>query len=407
MRTIAVANQKGGCGKTTVSINLAACLANQGHRTLLVDADPQGHCAVGLGVPEAEVRHSVYHLLCPPDGDTIPLHEVVWQIAANLDLAPSNLELAKFETAMAARAGREKLLAEALTAAQGRYDFVIIDCPPSLSLLTFNALCAADEVLIPVEAGYFALHGLGRQLEVIESLQVLTGRRLGVRLVCNLYDIRTKAARKINNQLREHFGDLITHSAINLNTKLKSAAAVGQPITEFDRTSIGYHDFTALAREIAETPAAVEPLLADDTLLEQANSISRQAEQLLADSARLVSGSVADRIGGDPLRAIEGMTLEQKLEEFYGVRQMPTGTVFAVRAPEAESVFVAGDFNNWSPHAMPLDRDGSGRWAGATLLAPGTYRYRLVVDGQWMHDPHNDRREGNPFGELNSVFEVR
>lgn len=405
MHTIAVANQKGGCGKTTVSINLAAALADLGHRTLLVDMDPQGHCGVGLGVPENEIKFSTLDLLTPGDAPA-PLTDAVWQIAERFDLVPSTLELAKFEPAMANRPGRESCLADALLAARGRYDYVVIDCPPSLSLLTFNAMVAANEVLVPVEAGFFALHGLSRQLEVIESLQVLTRHPLGVRIVCNLYDIRTKAARRIVNQLREHFGDLMTDTVVNLNTRLKSAAAVGQPITEFDRASVGFEDFTALARELTTTRPTVEPLLGDTELLTHADSISRQAEQLLAESARLVAGSVADRIGGDIVAAMEGMSADDKLDHFYGVRQTREGAVFAVNAPDAETVCVAGDFNDWSPHANPLWRDANGRWSGTMELSRGVYRYRLVVDGRWMHDPHNEQQEANPFGEVNSVFEM-
>ncbi len=407
MRTIAVANQKGGCGKTTVSINLAASLADQGHRTLLIDMDPQGHCAVGLGVPEADIKRSVSDLLIPPEDGAIPLAEMVWQIAPRMDLLPATLELAKFEPALVAHAGREYRLRNALADARPEYDFVIIDCPPSLGLLTFNALCAADEVIIPVEAGYFALHGLTRQLEVIEGLQVITQRTLGVRVLCNLYDVRTKAARRIVAQLREHFGDLMARSVVNLNTKLKAAAFVGQPITEFDRASAGFSDFQDLARELTEQEAPAEPLAEQSELLDHANSISRQAEQLLAEGAQLVAGSVADRLDADdPLAALGAMTVDERLDQFYGARRTPGGVEFAVEAPQAETVFLAGDFNDWSPHGTPLARQTNGRWTATLPLRPGLHRYRFVIDGRWSHDPRNTYQEANPFGELNSVVEV-
>lgn len=409
MRTIAVANQKGGCGKTTVAINLSACLAGSGQRTLLIDMDPQGHCAVGLGVPEKDITHSTFEFLAPPETHAPPLGKMVWQIEPNFDLLPGTLELAKFEPMMTGHASRENRLRKALADARPEYDFVIIDCPPSLSLLTFNALCAADEVLIPVETGFFSLHGLSRQLEVVESLQMLTQRTLGVRVLCNLYDVRTKASRKIVAQIREHFGDLLAKTVINLNTRLKAAAAAGQPITEFDRTSMGFDDFMSLARELTEQPAASEPL-AEAEILRQADSINRQAEQLLEDSAKLVAGSVADRIDEtDPLAEMAALTVDQKIERFYGVRQGDDGEVeFAIAAAGADSVFLAGDFNDWSPHATPLVRQHEdGQWSAKVQLVPGVHRYRYVIDGRWSHDPHNTYQESNPYGELNSVVEVK
>ncbi|MDD4888472.1 MAG: AAA family ATPase [Phycisphaerae bacterium] len=409
MRTIVIANQKGGCGKTTVAINLSACLANLGQRTLLIDMDPQGHCAVGLGVPEADIKHSTFELLAPSEKGIVPLAEMVWRIENNFDLLPATLELAKFEPMMVAHANRENRLRDALAGARPEYDIVIIDCPPSLSLLTFNALCAADEVLIPVETGFFALHGLSRQLEVVESLQVLTARTLGVRVLCNLYDIRTKASRKIVAQIREHFGDVLARTVINLNTKLKAAAAVGQPITEFDRASIGYHDFMALAKELTEQQAATEPLANNAELLAHADSISRQAEQLLVDSAKLVAGSVADRLdASDPLATMANMTVDGKLEKFYGVRQTADGVEFSVEAPHAEAVYLAGDFNDWSPHATPLaQQTEDGQWSAKLKIAPGRHHYRYVIDGRWRHDPSNNYHESNPYGELNSIVEVQ
>jgi hypothetical protein len=251
----------------------------------------------------------------------------------------------------------------------------------------------------------------------------MTLRPLGVRVVCNLYDVRTKAARKIVNQLRDTFGDLMTDTPINMNTKLKSAAAVGQPITEFDRTSLGFQDFISLAREIIEKPATVEatqPAQTDLDVLQQADRISRQAQQLLADSADLVSGTVSDRIGSgaaepadsrgaadatDPLDALGAETVDEKLDQLYGFYRTDSGAVLAVEAPEAESVCVAGDFNNWSPHSTPLQKRHD-RWVAAIDLAPGTYQYRLVIDGKWQHDPHATRTETNPFGDLNSVVEI-
>src|SRR5678815_2829464 len=162
MRTVAIINQKGGCGKTTTSINLAACLARLGHKTLLIDIDPQGHCGVGLAVPEAQIE--------PQDGRVSKLSEMVWQIASDFDLAPSNIKLAAFEQVFAGRPGREERLLKALDAVKPTYEWCIIDCPPSVGLLTFNALRASDEVIVPVETGFFSLHGLTKMMETLELM---------------------------------------------------------------------------------------------------------------------------------------------------------------------------------------------------------------------------------------------
>jgi len=161
MRTIAIANQKGGCGKTTVSINLAACLAREGRRTLLVDMDPQAHCALGLAVPEDQIEVSIADVLTHRDnGDRIDIGRSIWQITANFDLAPSTTALAQFELNCNGADDRQERLGSALAAVSDKYDFTLIDCPPHIGLLTLNALQAASEVVIPVDTGYFSLQGL-------------------------------------------------------------------------------------------------------------------------------------------------------------------------------------------------------------------------------------------------------
>jgi len=171
MRTIAVVNQKGGCGKTTVSINLASALAEAGQKVLLVDMDPQSHCAVGLAVPEQQIEQSIYDVLISRSrNEPIKLTEILWQITEKLELAPASIDLSAFEQQMAGIPDRECCLKDALEDVNGDYDFTIIDCPPAVGLLTFNALRAATEVIVPVETGYFALHGLSKQLETLSIL---------------------------------------------------------------------------------------------------------------------------------------------------------------------------------------------------------------------------------------------
>jgi chromosome partitioning protein len=261
MRTIAIINQKGGCGKTTTSINLAACLARLGQKTLLVDMDPQGHCGVGLAVPEEQIERTIYDALIEErDGKTARLSDVVWQIASDFDLAPSNIRLAAFEQVFAGRAGRDDRLKRALETVRGLYQWAIIDCPPSVGLITFNALRACDEVIVPVETGFFSLHGLAKMMETLELMRQRCGKEILIRVLPTLYDTRTKLAREVLSELRNKFREYLMESTVNFNTKLKEAASFGQPITEYDPGSRGYKDFVNLARELmGHRPMEMEP----------------------------------------------------------------------------------------------------------------------------------------------------
>ena len=251
MRTIAIINQKGGCGKTTTSINLAACLAKLGQKTLLVDMDPQGHCGIGLAVPEDQIERTIYDtLIDPSDGAVAKVSEIVWQIASDFDLAPSNLKLSAFEQVYSGRPGRESRLALALSTVKSTYDWAILDCPPSVGLLTFNALNAADEVIVPVETGFFCLQGLTKMLETLELLKEQCGKEVQIRVLPTLYDTRTKLAREVLSELRSKFQSHLMSSVVNFNTKLKEAASFGQPITEYDPACKGFKDFQDLAREL-------------------------------------------------------------------------------------------------------------------------------------------------------------
>ena len=280
MRIIAIINQKGGCGKTTTSINLAACLARLGHRTLLVDMDPQGHCGVGLAVPEEQIERTILDALVEPgDGKQARISEMVWQIASDFDLAPSNLKLAAFEQIFAGRPGREDRLARALDNVRGTYQWCVIDCPPSVGLITFNALRACDEVIVPVETGFFSLHGLTKMMETLEELKDRYNKQVSIRVLPTLYDTRTKLAREVLSELRAKFRDYLMESTVNFNTKLKEAASFGQPITEYDPGSRGYKDFVNLARELmGHRPLDVEPV-SNDRLSRPAELVQR-AKQL-------------------------------------------------------------------------------------------------------------------------------
>jgi chromosome partitioning protein len=435
MRTIAIINQKGGCGKTTTSINLAACLARLGQRALLVDMDPQGHCGVGLAVPEDQIERTIYDaLLEERDGATARVNEIVWQIASNFDLAPSNIRLAAFEQVFAGRPGREDRLREALEKVSGNYDWAIIDCPPSVGLLTFNALRACDECLVPVETGFFSLHGLTKMMETLEELRDRCDKEILIRVLPTLYDTRTKLAREVLSELRSKFREYLMESTVNFNTKLKEAASFGQPITEYDPGSRGYKDFVNLARELmGDRPVDIEPVVVEK--LSRPAELVQRAKQLAqltnfqfgrntvpttapVESVK-VQEKTSEKIGGrfaeseeqtdapEPAATPAARSTREKIDAFYGVKRIGAEVVFSARFEAAKNVLIAGDFNNWSSVSTPMRTSGKpGEWFMSLPLRPGRYRYRFIVDGQWTTDPHNSYVEANQFGELNNIVEV-
>lgn len=418
MRIIAIANQKGGCGKTTVAINLAACLAREGQRTLAVDLDPQGHCALGLAVPEEQIEVSVADVLLADPMEQAPdLSRVIWQISSNYDLLPSRIDLSTLEQKLAGVAGRETRLRAALETICEKYDFVIVDTPPTVGFLTQNALYAADEIIVPVDTGYFSLHGLSKQLQTIRELRTSYGRSITVRILANLYDVRTKLGREILAELRKRHGDAMFTSFINFNTKLKESCSLGQPITEYDPVSSGCRDFVRFARElialspqaavdaeeapmtVAKAPAAG---LVDEGLLRQAEALAENANKLLATSQTLLGGGVGLRTQAPPTP----QETDRKIELIYGPRPVSDGVLLTVRAPGASRVHVAGDFNGWNPSSIAMGHLADDSYQIKLPLLPGRYQYRYVIDGRWERDPANHLAEQNPFGDVNSVLVV-
>lgn len=261
MRTIAVVNQKGGSGKTTTAVNLAAILATRRCRTLLVDLDPQGHCAVALAVPDSQVRWHVGHALTEPAEQGDVLRRTLWTVMRNLDLAPSTSALAGVEAArggLADKPDRDGRLAAALAPVARSYDFCVVDCPPYIGLLTFNALRAADEVLIPVETGYFALRGAQKQLATIRAMGRRLGRTPHARLLPTMHEPASATSRDVLADLTKRFRDHLIPLEIRYDEAVKEAAALGVPAIEHAPESDGARDYTTLAAWLMEhaAPAA-------------------------------------------------------------------------------------------------------------------------------------------------------
>ncbi len=248
-RVIAVANQKGGVGKTTTTINLGACLAELGYRTLIVDLDPQGNASTGLGIENRGLETSMYHVIM----HEVPLENCIEPTSVkNLFVAPASLDLAGAEIELVPAFSRENRLRRSIEAVLDDYDYVLIDCPPSLGLLTVNGLNAANEVLVPIQCEYYALEGLGQLLRNVDLVKRSLNPRLEVStIVCVMYDQRTKLSAEVVKEVREHFGDKVCRSVVPRTTRLAEAPSFGQPIIVFDPRSRGATAYRGVAKEVS------------------------------------------------------------------------------------------------------------------------------------------------------------
>jgi chromosome partitioning protein len=248
-RVLAVANQKGGVGKTTTAINLGACLAELGYRTLVVDLDPQGNATTGLGLNPREIDVSLYEVIIQetPLEDCIEATEF-----RNLFVAPASLDLAGAEIELVPAFSRELRLKRAIDGVLDDYDFVLIDCPPSLGLLTVNGLAAASEVLVPIQCEYYALEGLGQLLRNVELVRRSLNPTLEVStIILVMYDARTKLSDQVAQEVRTHFGDRVCRNVVPRTVRLSEAPSFGQPIISFDPLSRGAIAYRELAKEVS------------------------------------------------------------------------------------------------------------------------------------------------------------
>ena len=249
MRTIAVTNQKGGCGKTTTAVNLAAALAVQGYRTLLADLDPQGHATLAMGVTPELCERTIYDVIVNP---AISIAQTLRATRIEtLDLTPSNILLSGAESHLTQKVDREYVLRQRLDAVRERYDFCIIDCSPSLSLLTLNAVVAATEIVIPVQTHYYAIEGLRQLLETVEVVRQRLSPELRIGgILLTLAERRTLLFQQVEQQMREYFGSLVFRTIIHRNIRLAEAPSAGQSVITYDPRSSGAMEYTQLAKEI-------------------------------------------------------------------------------------------------------------------------------------------------------------
>ena len=350
MRIISVTNQKGGCGKTTAAVNLSAVLAARGRRVLIIDLDPQAHATVALGLSPADCPATMYEVL----RETIPIHEAIRQNHfPGLDVLPSSIPLSTAEQFLSGLPGRERRLLDALKRIPKRYDYVIVDCPPSLSLLTFNALRAADEAIVTIDPSYLSIHGLRHLLEMIDLLRLEGRHALSLKALLVMLDLRTKFAHELLSHLESELKARY-QTIIRQTVRLREAAACGKPVILHAPGSIGAEDFGHLADEvIAEEVSAIEEC----------------------------------PLGKEPVQTVEGVFFWR-----------PRG--------DDEEVSIAGDFNEWVPDRRVISIPDAQRTIKFVQLLPGQYRYRWVVNGVWVEDVNNPNRVPSFVEGFDSVCQV-
>jgi chromosome partitioning protein len=377
MRIITVANQKGGCGKTTTAVNLSASLADNGKKVLLIDLDPQSHATLGLNI-KADL--SMYNVLSKLTHRKAKLENIIQRVGDNFDIAPSSVVLSALEQELSGEIGRESRLWETLMDFAKGYDYVIIDCPPNLGLLTINAIRATDEIIVPVEASRFAIEGLGQLIDIMSLIQDRLNHVVTYRVLVVNFDSRLRHSFTMLDKIKATFKNKMFSTIIHVNVKLKEAQNEGTHILNYDKYCRGTKDYFSLSRELLT------------------------AERDASES--LTSAPVIEVV--KPPRK-EKVDLEQRMEEILK-EELPkfklTEVDLTLQAPDAQSVYVAGDFNDWKTDDTTMMKQVDGAWKLKVSLPAGRYRYRFVKDGEWIEDPSNTNHVMNPYGQLDSLIEV-
>jgi chromosome partitioning protein len=272
MKIIAVANQKGGCGKTTTAINLAASLSRRNRRVLLIDCDPQAHATLGLNV-DSDDEQCLYHVLTAREDERLDLEDIIVPIRKDFDLAPSGMMLGSVEHELAEVQGRENMLLQALLPVKRSYDYIILDCPPSIGHLCFNALRACTDVIIPIDMSLFSLRGVIKLVDIILFLKNTLDHDIQIRAMITMFDNRTRYAWRVLKQVKEEFGENVYETVIRYNIRLRETVDFGLPVGDYDRHAIGHKDYERLADEVLAqkivTASHAEPRLSGAQVIAQ------------------------------------------------------------------------------------------------------------------------------------------
>ena len=365
MKIISIANQKGGCGKTTTAINLASSLALNGKKILLIDLDPQAHATLGLN---KDGQDSIYNVISKLTPRKLKIDTVIKNVEKNFDLISSNVLVGTLEQELANEIGRELKLTEPINGLKDRYDFILIDCPPSLGILTVNSIRASDEIIIPVETSRFSLQGVDHLLDIVNLVKDRLNHSVHCRVLITMFDSRLRHSFAMLLTIKKKFETLLFDTIIHVNVKLKESALVGKPVSFYDKYCRGSKDYQSLAKELI--------------------SLENQRQQQTAKSS---FESFSDRMQE---------LVKKEANELLRIR-------FSIDAPQAKTVYVTGSFNDWSLDESCRLKNIDGRWETEVPLSAGLYKYQFIVDGVWREDPKNPLKERNSFGDINSLIEVK
>lgn len=388
MKIISIANQKGGCGKTTTAINLAAALSVNGKRTLLIDLDPQAHASLGLNFEE---KNSIYNVISKLTPRKMEIMDIIRKVDVNFDIVPSNILVGTLEQELADEIGRELKLVETIAKIKDRYDYILIDCPPSLGFLTINAIRASDDVYVPVETSRFSMQGVDHLLDIISLIKDRLNHPVGFKILITMFDSRLRHSFSMLAKIRDKFSDAMFDTIIHTNVKLKESAVMGQTVVGYDKYCRGAKDYFSLAKEIICSGSAAALVVNEAT-------VATASEAAASDEVTSPAEDVPTEVVQEFSPRMQAMIREE-------TRDLLT-TSFNLEAPEARSVYVTGSFNDWSLDENCRMRQENGRWVVTLPLKPGVYKYQFIVDGRWREDPANPRQERNSFGDINSLIEV-
>jgi chromosome partitioning protein len=313
MRVIASANQKGGCGKTTTAINLSSSLSLKGQRVLLIDFDPQAHATMGLNVKPSDLEKTIYDVITPKKNWLWRIEDILVPIKDNFDLAPSSLILSAFEQELSGLERRENRLFQAIHPLKEKYDFIVIDCPPSIGHLCFNALRACDEVIIPIDMSLFSLRGVAKLIEIIILLKDKIGHEVKSRALITMFDRRTRYSRTVLEKVQAEFGNNVFDTVIRYNIRLRETADFGLPIGDYDKNAIGYMDYESLAEEVIRS---------EESRTHQNLNTSNAAQDMLQKTEKYIDAAVELTEDEPPASEMEEFyedeSLASEIEEFHG-----------------------------------------------------------------------------------------
>jgi len=313
MRVIASANQKGGCGKTTTAINLSSSLSLKGQKVLLIDFDPQAHATMGLNVKPSDLDKTIYDVITPKKNWLWGIEDILVPVKDNFDLAPSSILLSAFEQELSGLERREHRLFQAIQPLKEQYDFIVIDCPPSIGHLCFNALRACDEVIIPIDMSLFSLRGVAKLIEIIILLKDKIGHDIKSRALITMYDRRTRYSRTVLEKVQAEFGNNVFDTVIRYNIRLRETADLGLPVGDYDKNAIGHMDYENLAEEVIRS---------EETRTYPYLNTSNAAQDMLQKSEEYFDAAAelpeAESPASEMEESYEDESTESEIEEFSG-----------------------------------------------------------------------------------------